>query len=139
MSYKNNEDQKNYHKEYYKKNKWKLTPEQREEKAKYQHEWYLKNKKRVSKRARKFKLSKFYNMSIGDYNKMLKKQNGVCAICGKLENWKHQNGTVCQLSIDHNHKTGKVRGLLCKECNQRLGAYEKYKEVFIKYLSEFDD
>lgn len=56
------------------------------------------------------------------FNKMLKKQNYVCKICKNSETalWKKRN-EVKPLSIDHDHKTGKVRGLLCGRCNSALG------------------
>lgn len=58
-----------------------------------------------------------YGITLEEYNIMLVKQNGVCAICFKPENPK-----VCKrLSIDHDHETGKVRGLLCRKCNSLLG------------------
>ena len=61
------------------------------------------------------KLRRAYGISLEDYNIILKQQNSVCAIC---EN-------VCvsgrMLSVDHSHKTGKVRGLLCINCNRAIG------------------
>lgn len=51
------------------------------------------------------------------YEEMLKAQNGVCAIC-------QQPQARQSLAIDHNHKTGAIRGLLCNACNLRLGAFE---------------
>lgn len=54
-----------------------------------------------------------YNMSIEEYDAMLKKQKGRCAICRKKING--------NLSVDHCHKTGKNRSLLCKACNNALG------------------
>ena len=63
-----------------------------------------------------------------EYLKMLEKQQYRCLICGrKLEIF----GTT---SADHNHKTGVVRGLLCKNCNANLGWYEKYQLVIQQYL-----
>ena len=51
------------------------------------------------------------------YDNMLAKQNGVCAICKKPENKKNTK----KLSIDHYHKTNKIRGLLCNKCNTGIG------------------
>ena len=58
------------------------------------------------------------------YNRMLEEQYGVCAICGQAETRKSRNGTVQPLSVDHNHVTGQIRGLLCHECNWLIGAME---------------
>jgi len=57
------------------------------------------------------------------YNELLLKQNYVCAICLKAETRKHQNGKIARLSIDHCHKTGKIRGLLCGKCNFAIGQF----------------
>jgi len=68
-----------------------------------------------------------YKLSIKEYYRMLKKQNNRCAICKE----KHK------LNIDHNHETGKVRGLLCHNCNQGIGCFKDNKNLLteaIKYI-----
>jgi len=70
-----------------------------------------------------------YGMTFKQYNQMLKQQNDVCAICGKV------NLDGRRLFVDHNHKTGKIRGLLCKECNTKLGVLEN--EKFIKHARKY--
>jgi hypothetical protein len=55
-----------------------------------------------------------YGLSVNDYNEMHRKQNGVCAICKSDNRGK-------RLVVDHDHKTGEVRGLLCSSCNWALG------------------
>ena len=55
-----------------------------------------------------------YGITLDDYNDMLKKQNNRCHLCGS-----HNDDT--KLYVDHCHKTGKVRGLLCHHCNTALG------------------
>jgi Recombination endonuclease VII len=62
-----------------------------------------------------------YGLGEGKYAEMLKKQNGVCAICEKEETSPHQNGKVRVLAIDHCHNKLHVRGLLCSRCNLMLG------------------
>ena len=63
-----------------------------------------------------------YKMDIDSYNKMLFEQNNVCAICHDPETRKSRTkGDICRLAIDHCHKTGKIRGLLCHACNIVLG------------------
>lgn len=77
---------------------------------------------------------KNYNITEEEYNAMLKEQNGVCAICGK------EDVRGKRLSIDHDHKTGKVRGLLCGNCNLGLGALGDEViiiEKSLKYLYSF--
>jgi hypothetical protein len=58
-----------------------------------------------------------------DYDAMLEAQGGVCAICGQPETVVRY-GQVQPLSVDHDHKTGQVRGLLCHRCNIRVGWVE---------------
>jgi len=82
-------------------------------------------------RARCKQLKK-YGLSANDYKLLYEKQNGVCAICGKPETTKNNVGAVRLLSMDHDHKTKKVRGLLCMSCNVFLGHLEKN----VKYISK---
>jgi 5-methylcytosine-specific restriction endonuclease McrA len=63
-------------------------------------------------------LLKKYGMSEADYQRMLLAQNGKCAICGSTESG--TSATTC-LAVDHCHKTGAVRGLLCGPCNKGIG------------------
>jgi hypothetical protein len=58
--------------------------------------------------------------SIEDYEEILEKQKGVCDCC-KRENTTTRNGKIKRFAIDHCHKTGKVRGLLCQFCNALMG------------------
>lgn len=60
-----------------------------------------------------------YNMSLKQYNEIFVKQNGCCAICKK-----HQSELSITLAVDHNHETGKIRGLLCQNCNRALGHFQ---------------
>lgn len=57
---------------------------------------------------------KLYRITLKDYNKLLINQNNKCFICGGVDDKK-------TLSVDHDHRTGKVRGLLCIRCNRLLG------------------
>lgn len=69
-------------------------------------------------RGRRFK--KEYGIDFASYQQMLLDQKGVCAVCEKPET-KMEKGIVRQLSVDHNHATGAVRGLLCANCNMAIG------------------
>ena len=65
-----------------------------------------------------------YGITIEDYERMYETQGGLCAICKQPETRKGRNGKPISLSIDHDHKTGKVRDLLCTHCNQMVGFVE---------------
>ncbi|RUT24076.1 hypothetical protein C0V97_12350 [Asaia sp. W19] len=67
-----------------------------------------------------------YGLTIPDYHQKLKAQHYGCAICGQSD-----FGGL-RLSIDHDHQTGAVRGLLCSRCNVGLGHFSDNPEVLIK-------
>ena len=70
------------------------------------------------------KLRREKGISLADYHRLFQAQGGVCAICGLPEYRKATNGRVRRyLSVDHDHKTGQVRGLLCGGCNAGLGHF----------------
>ncbi len=75
-------------------------------------------------------LRKRYNMTIEDYDKLLKQQNYVCAVCGKKETNVNQYG-IKRLGVDHDHKTNQVRGLLCLKCNSMLGYGDDDISIFL--------
>lgn len=78
-----------------------------------------------SRSIRESKLKDKYGITLDEYEKLLfDKQNGVCAICKQPETKRHITGAVYRLSVDHNHKNGLIRGLLCKRCNIILGQLE---------------
>lgn len=60
------------------------------------------------------------NATVKKYNKLLELQNSVCAICSKIP---INNRRLC---LDHNHKTGEIRGLLCNLCNYRANLIERF-------------
>lgn len=65
-----------------------------------------------------YKLMKQYGLTMAEYEVMLVRQNGVCAICQGPD----PDGR--DLAVDHSHETGRVRGLLCRSCNTMLGFIE---------------
>jgi transcription elongation factor Elf1 len=71
-----------------------------------------------------------------DYEQMLLKQNHKCLICGK----KHENKRYERLYVDHDHETGKIRGLLCSDCNVGLGKFKDDKNLLqnaINYVNKY--
>jgi hypothetical protein len=73
------------------------------------------NPAEYARRLREQNLQRKYGIGIADYDKMLADQNGVCAICGEPP------AVGKNLHVDHDHATGKVRGLLCGRCNPAIG------------------
>jgi hypothetical protein len=65
-----------------------------------------------------------YGITPEQYDVMLKNQNGVCAICKQPET-ASRAGKIKLLSVDHNHDTKQLRGLLCDECNKALGNFHE--------------
>lgn len=73
------------------------------------------------------------------YSEMFRSQNGVCAICQQPET-ATRLGTLKALSVDHCHKTGAIRGLLCSDCNTGIGKLKDDPSVLqsaIRYLTKF--
>lgn len=88
----------------------------KESKKKYK----ISNREKLKSDYRTWRLKNQYGITDEDYSRMLEQQNGVCIICGKPE-IRVQHGKVQPLTIDHNHETGKIRGLLCFKCNTAIG------------------
>ena len=87
-------------------------------------EWYAKNhllvRDRYYKTIRNCELKRKYGITNEEYNLMLVRQGNGCAICGKVSaDWRRPS-----LKVDHCHKSGVVRGLLCTRCNLALGFIE---------------
>lgn len=82
-------------------------------------------------------LKRKYGITIADYERMFANQNGLCAVCNQPETCisHHTNGPK-RLSVDHNHKTGKVRALLCWRCNGTLGKLEE-KHGLLYAMSDY--
>jgi len=81
-----------------------------------------------------------YGITLADYDVMLEEQGGCCAICG-TDNPSARSGKV-RFAVDHCHKTGKVRGLLCESCNIGLGNFydnKSYLQNAINYLGDQSD
>jgi hypothetical protein len=81
----------------------------------------LKHKDTQALRHLRHVLKARYGLTVADYERMLEEQRGVCAICG------NEMDPPC---VDHDHATGKVRGLLCKSCNWILGRAKDNPDIF---------
>lgn len=108
------------------------------EKVKLSRQLYgIKNKDRVKNQILKQK----FNIRIDQYKNMFSSQNGLCKICQQPETIKARNcDYIKALSVDHCHKTGKIRGLLCDRCNKGIGYLKDSIELLqnaIRYLKEY--
>jgi len=116
-------DDPDYYKKYYAKNKERLLG--------YQRKWNEKHREAINKQKRDYHknnlekdrlyryehhLKKSYGMSLEDKKLLLEQQNNVCKTCASP--LIHTEKKCC---VDHDHKTGRVRGILCSNCNIVLG------------------
>ncbi len=74
--------------------------------------------------------SKGIKMTVEMYNKMFEEQNGCCSICGTYQSSDKRN-----LDVDHCHTTGKVRGLLCHNCNVGIGHFSDDIDLLLSAVS----
>lgn len=84
-------------------------------------------------RNRLYYLKLNYGLSPEQFAEMLAAQNGVCALCDKPQVGVRKNKQTLQ--VDHCHKTGRVRGLLCNECNTALGRLGDCEEGLLRALA----
>jgi hypothetical protein len=90
---------------------------------------------RTHTQARNFGLVTRYGITQEDYMLMLEAQKGVCKICGnppRLKDHKVNKDNSTYLHVDHDHTTGRVRGLLCGRCNKGLGQFRDNPEFLAK-------
>lgn len=85
---------------------------------------------------RKTHLKQKFGMTLEDYDRMFESQNGVCVICGCPEIINGHGNKIKKLAVDHNHITGKIRGLLCHSCNHALGLLND-NPIIVKSLLEY--
>lgn len=84
-----------------------------------QHRKRYANDEKYRERKRDESYKRKYKSSLSDYEKLLKSQKGLCAICKTSDPGKNRNN----FAVDHCHDTGAVRGLLCDRCNRGLGYF----------------
>jgi len=136
MPHKNLEDRIEWSKNNYLKNKDKIKVVKKE--------YYLKNKEHIlakskiwalnnKDRIREYQLKRDYNLTLDQYNKMLSDQNNCCKVC---------DIKMISPHVDHCHTTGKVRALLCNNCNTGLGKLKedtKIMQKLIEYVKEHNN
>lgn len=116
------------------------------EKAEYNKKYRQINKVKLIKQQKEYRqteegklaccrrdLKKSFGITLEEFDRMVEKQNGICAICGNI----NINGQ--RLCVDHNHKTGDIRKLLCHHCNRLLGCAKENVTILqsaINYLHD---
>jgi hypothetical protein len=125
-----------YSKEHYQANKevyaakskaWRDANKERAKANRKRH--YEDNKQHSLEYSRNYTLKRKYNLTEEEYSVMLEKQGGTCAICFSK--------CTRALAVDHEHATGRVRGLLCNNCNRGIGHLKDDVAILvsaIKYL-----
>jgi DNA anti-recombination protein RmuC len=119
----NKEHMKEYSKNHYEKNKehYKNIHDEYYQKTKDEHAHKLRGAENHLKRV--------FGITLKQYRQMFKDQDGCCAICGISH-----NKLKVKLHVDHDHTTGKIRGLLCSICNISLGGFRDSPEILQKAI-----
>lgn len=105
----------------------------------YKKEWRAGRREEERNQSRKYRLKREYGLTVEQYDDMLQRQGGACAICKSDDLQVIKTGRVRALSVDHCHETGDVRGLLCSNCNVGLGYLRDSVDIIdgaIGYLQE---
>jgi hypothetical protein len=106
------------------------TEQQLKRKQEYQKKWGTVN----WLRRRNYMLMYTYGITPEQYQELLEKQNYSCACCGR-----HETEFARKLAIDHDHSTGEIFGLLCRDCNHTLIGRYRNSNIFLaaaKYLNK---
>ena len=89
--------------------------------------WSARNAQKLKRQATVRNLKKLYGITLDLFELFLEKQGRACAICGRPSRQLSR-----RMSVDHDHSTGEVRGLLCDKCNHLLGQANDDPQILIK-------
>ena len=89
--------------------------------------WNVANRDKVRAHARDNYIKRLYGISRADYDALMARQGGLCAICRKP--------SKLRLCVDHCHVTGMIRGLLCRKCNAGLGCLGEDQRALVAALA----
>lgn len=108
--------------------------------SRYKAEWYASRPIEWKLKIKSHRYEKLYGITYEEVLVLWEKQNRKCAICNKeIKSGLENKGDYYIITIDHNHDTGVVRGLLCHRCNTGLGGFmdsvENLKRAII-YLTK---
>lgn len=94
-----------------------------------------------SKKGKAYQRMRMYGLTPDGYEELLSRQKWACAICGAPPE-PHRKGTSPTLVVDHSHRTGIVRGLLCRRCNSGIGYFQDSPDILYRaarYLRGVED
>lgn len=106
----------------------KTDPLYRSKRIEHVKQYQLRNRGEYLLRKKAIHLKTLYGLSMEDYLRMADNQQGVCAICCKGNKGKRK------LAVDHCHKSGKIRALLCDKCNRALGYLNDDVNLLLKAI-----
>jgi hypothetical protein len=135
----NKEQLKEYKKQYYLENKDNISEQAKKH--------YIENKECIKKRVKKYRLNnpdklkdaalkRKFGITLDEYNVLLSKQKHRCAICKSFDVGRKD---AKYFHVDHDHRTGKVRGLLCSKCNTALGLFNENVTLLKKAIKYLDN
>ncbi|KKL68387.1 hypothetical protein LCGC14_2125490 [marine sediment metagenome] len=122
-------DRRQYQRRYYKTNRQRICERNRR--------WGRNNRDRVNECKRRGRLRRQYGITVEQRDQLLMRQKGRCSLCHVRFGQLHKLKPV----IDHNHKTGKIRGLIHRQCNTWLVKIEdtKFLALALSYLQHEND
>ncbi len=98
----------------------------------HKRDTYLRNSARYAQDS----ILRQKGISLESYEELIAKQNNLCLICHREETTRQRkDGTRSPLAIDHCHKTGKIRGLLCRKCNTGIGLFDENIEFLLNAIN----
>lgn len=98
---------------------WKAPYEKAANTREYAKQW----RKHNPDKAKNANLKRHFGIGLAEYESMGAAQQWKCAICGRAESTKDRDGGPREMPVDHDHRTGRVRALLCTQCNRGLGLF----------------
>lgn len=114
--------------------KWRAAPEiESKDRREYNRKYQRHYRKMHPERIKSADLKRMFGITLEQYNALLAKQGGVCAICRQPESVERYE----YLAVDHDHASGEVRGLLCHNCNTGIGKLQEdveFLEAAVRYL-----
>ena len=96
----------------------------------HSRQWRIKNPEKAKTKTQTWRNNHYkkYGITLQKYEELVQLQNNLCAICGRPPESRN-------LHVDHCHKTGKIRGLLCRRCNRGIGILRDSTEIMTKAIS----